>query len=239
MRSGKLSRAVGAAASVPWVWPIVPLIAVAAVGQWWGMTEAKGTAAACGLVGIGIAVGLAVGGGRAGARHAPKTESTADSPQLRPAGVAPPEYDPQPPHPNSPRPADLRGARLDNASLVGADLRQADLRGAVLIGADLSHADLTGARLGPLDELSTAPTLPGFLRSGRSSAHAGVMARYIVLHRALVLPKPYISITTRKRITWARLPQPYPGIHMVIKPKLTIDFFVQSYVRSNSRGRTS
>lgn len=161
MRSGKLSRIVGVAASVPWVWPIVPLVTVAAVGQWWGITEAKVTAAACGLLGIGIALGLAVGGGRAGARHEPKTESTADSPRLRPAGVALPEYDPQSPHSNSPRPADLRGARLDNACLAGADLRQADLRGAVLIGADLTNADLTGARLGPLDELSIAPTLPG------------------------------------------------------------------------------
>jgi len=44
--------------------------------------------------------------------------------------------------------ADLIGADLNGANLIGADLIGADLNGANLIGADLTDADLSGANLG-------------------------------------------------------------------------------------------
>ena len=46
-----------------------------------------------------------------------------------------------------PKRADLRGADLSDAYLIGADLRGADLSDAYLRGADLRGADLRGAKL--------------------------------------------------------------------------------------------
>ena len=43
--------------------------------------------------------------------------------------------------------ANLRGANLSGADLIGANLREANLRGANLSGADLREADLIGANL--------------------------------------------------------------------------------------------
>ena len=47
--------------------------------------------------------------------------------------------------------ADLRGADLSGAKLGGANLSQADLRGALVIGADLQESNLSGADLRGLD----------------------------------------------------------------------------------------
>jgi Pentapeptide repeats (8 copies) len=147
------------AAKSPWSWPIFALVAVAAVGQWAGVTVAEAVAAGFGAIGIGVAIGLAVAGKledrreHSGDRRQP---SDASAYEARATGGLPPaDRDPKEPSPHSRRTVDLRGARLVNAMLVGADLRQADLRGATLTGADLSGADLTGAQLGPLDEGSS------------------------------------------------------------------------------------
>ena len=144
------------AAKSPWFWPIALLVAVAAVGQWVSVTAAETTAAGCGAVGIGIVIGLAVAGERAGNKEpalgaSPVETALASSPPagapLEAGAVSGGE---------SHRIVDLRGAHLVNTLLVRADLRRADLRGASLAGADLSGADLTEARLGPLDESSAA-----------------------------------------------------------------------------------
>jgi hypothetical protein len=153
---GKLSRISSVAARSPWSWPIAPLVAVAAVGQWRGTTAAVILAAGFGAVAIGIAIGLSVAGGRAGARHTLETQSGTDPPKARSSTAsldgASSTEDITALSTTFPRTVDLRGARLTNTTLVRADLRQADLRGATLMGADLSGADLTGARLGPLDD---------------------------------------------------------------------------------------
>lgn len=152
----KLRGFTSAAARSPWSWALVPLVAVAVVGQWGGMTAAEVVAAAFAAVGIGIAIGLASSVGRGAARRSFKTPSGGESAKAPSSGVSPEEMsakrDARPPRPNSPRIVDLRGARLTNTMLVRADLRKADLRGATLTGADLSDADLTDARLGPLDD---------------------------------------------------------------------------------------
>jgi len=146
----------------PWSWPILPVVAIAAVGEWGGMAAVEAVAAVCGAAVIGLAIGLAVAGTRGGAQHAPGSRPSTgtqgtQSPGVSSSGAA---VEGNVPHPGSPRIADLRGARLTNSILVGADLRQADLRGANLVRADLSganlvEADLSGAnlteaRLGPL-----------------------------------------------------------------------------------------
>jgi hypothetical protein len=161
VRSGKLGSVWALAARSPWVWPILPLVAVAAVGQWRGVAAAEVAAAVFGSAGVGIAIGLALSVGRTGARHIPGNQSEAAQSGMRPHTRAPVERDRAAQQSNSLQTVDLRGARLANATLAGADLRQADLRGAVLTGAnlsgavlagaDLSDADLTDARLGPLN----------------------------------------------------------------------------------------
>ncbi len=161
MRSGKLGSVLAMAARSPWVWPVVPLVAVAAVGQWRGVAAAEAATALLGSAGVGIAIGLALADGRTSTRHIPGNQSEAAQSAMRPHTGVPVERDRAAPQSDSLRTADLRGARLVNTRLAGADLRQADLRGAVLTGADLSgavlagadlsDADLTDARLGPLD----------------------------------------------------------------------------------------
>jgi hypothetical protein len=152
----------GVTARSPWVWPIAPLAIVAAVGQWQGVAAAEATAALFVSLGIGILIGLALGGPRK-RPEALRADTRSQGGAAADEGSAAPKLD-------SPRTADLRGAQLAHAKLMGADLRQADLRGAqlahaklmradlrqadlrgaTLIGADLSGADLTDARLGPL-----------------------------------------------------------------------------------------
>jgi hypothetical protein len=162
MGSGKLGSILAGAARSPWAWPIVPLTAVAAVGQWRGTAAAEVAAALLGLVGVGIAIGLGLAGGSTGRTSRPGNQSETAQSGIRPHSGVPAERHGGTPQSNSLRTADLRGARLANTTLAGADLRQADLRGAVLTGAnlngavltgaDLSGADLTDARLGPLDD---------------------------------------------------------------------------------------
>ncbi len=156
VRVGNLSQVLSVVAKSPWSWPTVPLITVAAVGQWRGAVAAEAVAAAFGAVGIGIAIGLAVAGGRTRRRH-PSENPLGSSPSKARShdasgGELSAEADAKAPGRTAVRTVDLRGAKLANAVLVRADLRQADLRGATLMGADLSGADLTDAHLGPLDE---------------------------------------------------------------------------------------
>ena len=116
-------------AKSPWSWPLFALVAVAAVGQWAGVTVAEGVAAGFGAIGIGVAIGLAVAG-----KIADRPEPSADHQQ--PSGRSSSEATasgeltlaPKEPGPHARRTVDLRGARLVNAMLVCADLRQADLR---------------------------------------------------------------------------------------------------------------
>lgn len=151
----QLSPTLSAAARSPWSWPLLPLLTVAAAGQWGSVVAAEAVAGAFAAVGLGVTIGLAIAGRQATPRqsrtqtdkHAPKTQTPAPSSVMAAGGS-----DALARASNPPRVADLRGARLANTLLVSADLRQADLRGAVLAGADLSGADLTGARLGPLDD---------------------------------------------------------------------------------------
>ncbi len=147
------------AAKSPWFWPIALLVAVAAVGQWVSVTAAETTAAGCGAVGIGIVIGLAVAGDRAGNKEPTGATLAASpvetAPASSPSAGAPVEAGAVSGG-ESHRIVDLRGAQLVNTLLVRADLRRADLRGASLAGADLSGANLTEARLGPLDESSEA-----------------------------------------------------------------------------------
>jgi len=150
------SRILSMAARSPWSWPIVPLLTVAAVGQWGSVIAAEAVAGAFCAVGVGIAIGLAVAGRRTRPRHAPRAQSDEGRSKARPLGASSATTSAgtgaEAHVPNPARTVDLRGARLTNTMLVRADLRQADLRGATLAGADLSGADLTGARLGPLDD---------------------------------------------------------------------------------------
>ena len=148
---GAVKRVLSAVDS-PWFWPIMPLLVVATVGQWVGLTAAEVVAAACAAIGIGVVIGLVIAGERDGARRAP-----ADSPELSTSQVSPPSPSVAGTSADAgrtvrPQAADLRGALLTNTTLVRADLRRADLRGATLRGADLSGADLTDALLGPLEE---------------------------------------------------------------------------------------
>jgi hypothetical protein len=140
-----LGRIPSAVVKSPWFWPLVPLVAVAAIGQWVSIAMAELVAAACGVFGFGIVIGLTLAGGKAGAPP-PENEQGASSPQTPSSGDGDGSA-----HEN-PGTTDLRGARLVNAKLAHANLRRADMRGARLTGADLSDADLTGAWLGPLDE---------------------------------------------------------------------------------------
>jgi hypothetical protein len=132
-------------------------VAVAAAGQWGGITAAEAAAAACAAVGIGVAIGLVAARDNKrptsrGVGSGALLSQAGSSSQATPRGTA--DAVAHEPPANCPRAADLRGARLTNTVLVRADLRQADLRGAILRGADLTGADLTGAQLGPLDDLS-------------------------------------------------------------------------------------
>jgi Pentapeptide repeats (8 copies) len=148
-------RRIPSAAKSPWFWPLVPVAAVAAVGQWVSETAAIEVAAGCLTAGFGVAVGFAVAGTRAGnAPDAAKSTGPSSS------DTAPAEKEGAPSPGNSAKTVDLRGARLINTTLVRADLRQADLRGATMTGADLTDADLTGARLGPLDDCPHATDQP-------------------------------------------------------------------------------
>jgi hypothetical protein len=141
-----LGRIPSAVAKSPWFWPVVPLVAVAGIGQWVSITVAQLVAAACGVFGIGILIGLTLAGGKADASQSSENVQGASSAQV------PPTEDGGGSAQEDPGITDLRGARLVNAKLECANLRLADLRGAILTGADLSGADLTGARLGPLDD---------------------------------------------------------------------------------------
>ena len=141
-----LGRIPSAVVKSPWFWPLVPLVAVAAIGQWVSVTVAEQVAAACGVFGFGIVIGLTLAGGRVGARQSSENEQEASLPQTHSSGGGGGSAQ------EDPGTTDLRGARLVNAKLVHANLRRADLRGARLTGADLSDADLTGACLGPLDD---------------------------------------------------------------------------------------
>ncbi len=145
-------RRIPSAAKSPWFWPLVPLAAVAAVGQWVSATAAIEVAGACATVGFGVAVGFTIAGSHAGAAPDAKTPSDTNPVELPSSGGRSAGEADAPAPENGARTVDLRGARLINTMLVRADLRQADLRGATLTGADLSGADLTGARLGPLDD---------------------------------------------------------------------------------------
>jgi hypothetical protein len=140
-----LGRIPSAVVKSPWLWPVVPLVAVAAIGQWVSATAAEEATAACGVLGIGIVIGLVLAGKKAGAPQSLEGEEGASSPEAPSSGEGGSVQ-------QDPGITDLRGARLVNAKLAHADLRRADLRGARLTGADLSGADLTGACLGPLDE---------------------------------------------------------------------------------------
>jgi hypothetical protein len=138
------AKRVLSAINSPWFWPVIPLLAIAAVGQWVSVTAAEVVAAGFAAIGIGVLIGLAVAGGRRGVRHTPDPTRPAATPaSTAPVDVAGTAL---------PRATDLRGAMLANTTLVRADLRHADLRGATLTGADLSGADLTDARLGLLEE---------------------------------------------------------------------------------------
>jgi hypothetical protein len=158
-RPVKLPR-IPSAAKSPWSWPIAPLAAVAAAGQWGGVTMAEVAAAVCGAIGVGVVIGLTVADGRGSALRVDRAVSDKNSFKTGAATTSPSGESATKSvasRRDSPRAVDLRGARLVDAVLVHADLRQADLRhadlrGAILTGADLSGADLTGARLGPLDE---------------------------------------------------------------------------------------
>jgi len=155
VRVTRLSRIPSLAARSPWSWPIVPLAAIAAIGQWGSVTAAAGTAAGFAAVGIGVAIGMAVSTGHVIPQDEPETQSDENQSGMGspdPPGGESTDTDTTDARLSSPRIADLRGARLTNAMLVRADLRQADLRGATLRGANLSGADLTGARLGPLED---------------------------------------------------------------------------------------
>jgi hypothetical protein len=145
-------RRISSALKSPWFWPLVPLAAVAAVGQWVSATAAFEVAGACATVAFGLAVGFAIAGSHAGAASRAKAPSDSAHEELPPPADRPAGNEHAPVPGNDAKTVDLRGARLINTTLVRADLRQADLRGATLTGADLSGADLTGARLGPLDE---------------------------------------------------------------------------------------
>jgi hypothetical protein len=149
-------RRVLSAANSPWLWPIAPLLAVAAVGQWVGVTAAGAVAAVCGAIGIGIIIGLTMAGDR-GARRALRLSQEMETPAAESPGTqlrraSPGEMLAETGEPVPLRAADLRGARLAHTRLVRADLRRADLRGATLTGADLTDADLTDALLGPLED---------------------------------------------------------------------------------------
>lgn len=160
------SRIASAAARSPWFWPIIPLFTVAAVGQWGSALAAEAVASFFCVLGVGIAIGLAVGGGRASSRPEPVTQSAEHTPKAQPPREPTPVTsagaDAKAPMLNLSPAADLRRARLANTMLVRADLREADLRdailagadlrGAILAGADLSGADLTDARLGPVED---------------------------------------------------------------------------------------
>ena len=63
--------------------------------------------------------------------------------------------------------ADLRGANLGCSDLEGADLSSADLEGANLEGADLSSANLRGANLiGAKGIISVGPSSDGYMFYG-------------------------------------------------------------------------
>jgi hypothetical protein len=145
-------RKIPSAAKSPWFWPLVPLAAVATVGQWVSLTAAIEVAVACTTVGFGVAVGLTIAGSHAGATPDAKMPSDTNAAELLSSGGQSVGKEGAPAPRNSAKTVDMRGALLINTLLVRADLRQADLRGAILTGADLSGADLTGARLGPLDD---------------------------------------------------------------------------------------
>lgn len=157
-------RCFPSAAKSPWPWPTFALVAVAAAGQWAGVRFAEVVAAGFGILGIGVAIGLAVAS-KVEDRREPsghRRQLSDASPSGAGATLRSPPIDRDPKETSSPsrRTVDLRGARLANATLVHADLRQADLRGATLTGADLSGADLTGAQLGPLDVGSSGEGSP-------------------------------------------------------------------------------
>lgn len=145
----------------PWLWPIVPLVAVAAVGEWAGATAAEAVAASCGAIATGIVIGMGVAGTRAFVHQArPPSADRQVQPTVAvggtsgddPAGQAPATESAGNEQAAPARIVDLRGARLVHTVLIRADLRRADLRGASLMGADLSGADLTDALLGPLED---------------------------------------------------------------------------------------
>ena len=148
----KLLRRIPSAVGSPWSWPVVLLVAVAVAGQWGGAKAAEIAAAACGVVGVGVVIGMTIAGHRGVPapdadhpgtnRPQARQEAASSGPGPAPGGTA---QDPR-------QGVDLRGARLVDTLLVHADLRQADLRGAIMTGADLSGADLSGARMGPLDD---------------------------------------------------------------------------------------
>jgi hypothetical protein len=167
----RLSATLSAAVRSPWSWPLLPLLSVAAVGQWGSVHAAEAIAGAFGAVGLGVTIGLAIVGGQATPRRSGGTQSGGNTPEAQASAassvVSAGGSDASARASTSPKVADLRGARLANTLLVSADLRQADLRGAILAGADLSGADLTGARLGPLDDDPSLeqPARPGSLSS--------------------------------------------------------------------------
>ena len=141
-----LGRIPSAVVNSPWFWPLVPLVAVAAIGQWVSIRVAELVAAGCVVLGFGIVIGLTLAGGKAGAPPSAENDQGKSSPQDPSAGEGGGSAS------ANPGTTDLRGAWLVNAKLAHANLRQADMRGARLTGADLSGADLTGACLGPLDD---------------------------------------------------------------------------------------
>jgi hypothetical protein len=143
-------RRVLSAMNSPWFWPVLPVLAVAMVGQWVSVIAAEVAAAACAAVGIGIVIGLVVAGER-GVRRVHKDSPPGSTSAANPDGPSANTALADAAKRVLPRATDLRGALLANTTLVGADLRHADLRGAILTGADLSGANLTDARLGPLD----------------------------------------------------------------------------------------
>jgi hypothetical protein len=147
-----VAKRVLSAVNSPWFWPIMPLLAVAMVGQWVSVIAAEVVATACAAIGIGVVIGLVVAGERGGVQRTPPDSKETSMSAANPTGPSATTAAADAGGTAFLRGADLRGALLANTTLVRADLRHADMRGVTLSGADLSGADLTDARLGPLEE---------------------------------------------------------------------------------------
>lgn len=72
----------------PWFWPLIPLVTLAVIGQWVSIRMAELVAAGCVALGFGIAIGLTLAGGKAGAPQSADNDQDESSPQKPSAGEA-------------------------------------------------------------------------------------------------------------------------------------------------------